>query len=355
MNYLFVNLGKHYGGAENYLISVINGCLDNSDKPFVIAKSGSPFEKKIFSILPDSHICSVNYSRKDLQIAKTFISKNHIQMINVNGINSGAFINLLRLDIPRITVVHSNAEIDRADKTWLVRKLFVCLENYNLKMSDSIIVVSESIKELLIKRGIGENKINVIHNGVKEIKYSEIIKQRNGRTKLCYIGRLEKVKGCEYLLKALGIIANENFICDIFGDGSLKSELELLSVDLGINKKVRFRGFNPNIREKLNEYDVIVLPSLSEAFPLTIPEAMNARVLLICSNVGGIPYIIQDSISGYLFEAKNYIQLAEKLEYTIQHYDERQLIVERAYELFLRNYTLDRMISKTFKLMENLV
>ena len=48
MNYLFVNLGKHYGGAENYLISVINGCLDNSDKPFVIVKSGSPFEKKYF-------------------------------------------------------------------------------------------------------------------------------------------------------------------------------------------------------------------------------------------------------------------------------------------------------------------
>lgn len=355
MNYLFINLGKHYGGAENYIISLIKGCSDNGNKPFVIVKSGSPFENKMFSILPNSQICSINYSRKDLIKAKMFISKNYIQIINVNGINSGAFINLLGLHIPRITVVHSNAEIDRADKVWLVRKLFVCLENYSLKKSNSIIAVSEAIKELLINRGIDENKIHVIHNGVKEIKYSKNTKECNRRLKLCFIGRLEKVKGCEYLLKALGLISKENYSCDIFGEGSLKTELIQLCAELGIDEKVHFNGFEPNIRENLNEYDVLALPSISEAFPLTIPEAMNARVLLICSNVGGIPYIIQDGISGYLFESQNYMQLAERIEYTIQHSEERQIIVERAYELFLRNYTLDRMICKTFKLMEELL
>ena len=118
------------------------------------------------------------------------------------------------------------------------------------------------------------------------------------------------------------------------------------------NTNVYFKGFSSDIRNIFPQYDVIVIPSLYEASPLIIPEAMNAKVLLVCSNVGGIPFIIKHKENGYLFEKGNVEQLAEILT-NIKNNPIKQIpIIENAYNDFLNNYTNDIMFKRTLKILE---
>lgn len=355
MKCAFINLGRHLGGAEYYLSVIIGRWLEDGNEAIVIVKRNSKFAKFIREKIPGLPVEEVDFTRADIVRIKKIFKGDSIGVIDINGINSGVFIKFTATKIPKVTTVHSNADMDRAEKPLLVRKIFVFMENYFLKKSQKIIVVSDSIKELLISRGIPDHQITVVNNGVKFINYPEIGTRPFSKEtlKICYVGRLEKVKGCEYLIRALGLLKSYRYQCDIYGDGSLREKLILMTSEEQIGDNVHFMGFSARIRELLPEYDVLVLPSLFEAFPLIVPEAMNAKTLLICSNVGGIPWIIKNGINGYLFEKGNAKELSDLLKMIYEHVSDQKILIENAYHDFINNYTEDVMIEKTFYILKN--
>lgn len=356
MKCAFVNLGRHNGGAEQYLQTIIKRWVDENNKAVVIVRRGSEFSKNIRKNMPELLAEEVEFDLKSVYKIRKLLKNSDVDIVHINGINSGVFINLVRVNIPTITTVHSNADLDRAERSRIVRGLFVRLENYCLKRSKRIIAVSEVINKLLISRGISEKNITVIDNGVKYIEYPPKL-WRNGdidTLKICYIGRLEKVKGCEYLIRSISLLDQRcDISCDIYGTGSLKNQLVELCKELRVDMKVNFMGYSSCIREYLPEYDVLVMPSLYEASPLTIPEAMNARTLLVCSDVGGITYMIKNGINGLLFECGNYRKLAEILKKIYFNEEDFNKILENAYRDFVNQYTEDVMIEKTFNILKN--
>ncbi len=351
MKCAFIDLGKQFGGAENYLIEIVTQWVNRGNDAVILVKKDSIFEQKLLNSHLKDKVFGVSFSIKDIKYIRNLFLQSDIDELNINGINSGVFVSFLRLNKKKITTVHSNADIDRINKPLFIRKMFVSTENKLLKKSHKIIVVSSAIKELLISRGIDKKKIVVIPNGIKTINYENKNYRENSNhiLKICYVGRLEKVKGCEYLIHALSKL-EDKYICDIYGEGSLAAELETLSKKNNTN--VYFKGFSSNIRNIFPQYDVIVIPSLYEASPLIIPEAMNAKVLLVCSNVGGIPFIIKHKENGYLFEKGNVKQLAEILTNIKNNPIEQIPIIENAYNDFLNNYTNDIMFKRTLKILE---
>lgn len=352
MKCAFIDLGKHFGGAENYLLVLIGRWVAAGNEAVVVTRKKSKFEQAIVDSKIKAEVYGVEFTYSNIKRTRKILLRKKVDIIDINGINSGLFTILMKLPIRRVTTVHSNADIDRAEKTRLIRKAFVELENYCLHQSDKVIVVSKAIEKLLLGRKIESNKICLIQNGVKEIMYAEKKLRKNAREplRICYVGRLEKVKGCEHLISALKGLKDVDYICDIYGDGSLVDTLKKLVAE--DDDKVHFRGFSSGVRKVLPQYDVLVLPSLYEAFPLIIPEAMNAKVLLVCSNVGGIPYIIEDQINGYLFERGNAEQLGIILTKIAKNPEPQIKIINQAYADFKRHYTEDAMIKKTFAVLE---
>ena len=114
---------------------------------------------------------------------------------------------------------------------------------------------------MLIGRGIDANKIELIYNGIEAYEYQERDKTDEDSVKICFVGRLVTVKGCECLIKALAKLKDRSFRCDIYGDGSLRKELENLAVELGIESRIEFKGFSDKIREHLDENNILVQPS----------------------------------------------------------------------------------------------
>ncbi|WP_430974585.1 glycosyltransferase family 4 protein [Sunxiuqinia rutila] len=135
-----------------------------------------------------------------------------------------------------------------------------------------------------------------------------------------YIGRIDKGKGIETLLKATELIESKNidFRVDIVGSGALEDRLKKELND-EIKTKIRFHGAKPqrDLRRFYNNFDIFVFPSerLNESLGLVGLESMACGTPVIGSSIGEIKNYIKDGYNGYLFNPKDYNMLAEKLLY----------------------------------------
>ncbi len=118
---------------------------------------------------------------------------------------------------------------------------------------------------------------------------------------------MEEHKGIKYLIESASLLLQSrndvSFL--IVGEGALKEELRKLCVVLKIEKNVIFAGERSNIPEILSLTDIFVLPSLREGLPLTILEAMACGKPVIATNVGGVPEVVKDGVSGILVSPKD--------------------------------------------------
>ncbi len=118
----------------------------------------------------------------------------------------------------------------------------------------------------------------------------------------------------------------------LLGGGPLKSELEQYVIDHHL-QNVAFVGQVPNteIYRYLDEADVMVSSSRFDNMPVSVLEGFKAGLLVIASNVGGVPYMIEDGQNGMLFESDNDRQMAEKMIVAIEHPDTTLQMIENAH------------------------
>ena len=134
---------------------------------------------------------------------------------------------------------------------------------------------------------------------------------------LLFVGRVEKVKGIEYLIKAMSLIINvfPEATLTIVGDGFNKQNLLNLTNSLQLDKHIKFVGWvnNKNLDEYYEKASIVVVPSTwPENFGVVALEAMITGRPVIASRIGGLPEFIDDGLNGYLIEPQNSEQIAEK-------------------------------------------
>lgn len=106
----------------------------------------------------------------------------------------------------------------------------------------------------------------------------------------------------------------------LVGDGSQHSSLVELEEEMHL-QNVTFTGRvdNSEIYHQLDNADIMLSAPRVDNMPVSLLEAMNAGLLVISSKVGGVPYMIEDGVTGLLFESDNSEQLAEKMLWAIAH------------------------------------
>lgn len=117
----------------------------------------------------------------------------------------------------------------------------------------------------------------------------------------------------------------------ILGDGPLRKQLE----DWVIKNKVRNVQFIGQVdRNEIVSYlvqsDIFVSAPHIDNMPVSVMEAMNSKVLVICSRVGGVPYMIRDREHGLLFEDDDDKQMAERIIWALEHREESLGMIENA-------------------------
>ena len=204
---------------------------------------------------------------------------------------------------------------------------------FTFPMADHIVAVSSTIKNVIVK--VSSNgylkKITVISMGINYEMFANGERREILRIplKIVFVGRLAEVKGVKYLIDAMAILRNKNidFELQIFGDGFLRKSLEEQVDKYGLSEFIIFNGFieHSALSTALKEFDIFIGPSITtslgeaEGFGLVFLEAMAAGLVVISTNVGGIPDIVIDKETGILIEEKNSNAIAGAVEMLMEN------------------------------------
>ncbi len=211
-----------------------------------------------------------------------------------------------------------------------------------LNLADKILVPSEYIFREVIKKGIAKNKINIIEQSMSNEKLLEI-KTNPQKGKILFVGQISIMKGIHYFAEACRILEKKKVFYEFLAVG--KSSLNMRNPLLKGPKYLGYLSFE----ELINIYsssDIFVLPSLSDAFPVSHLEAMAFGLPVILTNSCG--NIVEDGKSGYIINPKDSNKLADKIEEIVENRSLRKKFSENARKK-VKNYGVEQFYKKLDK------
>jgi glycosyltransferase involved in cell wall biosynthesis len=160
---------------------------------------------------------------------------------------------------------------------------------------------------------------------------------------LVTVGSLEIVKNHRFLLEVLAEAkrAGRPFTLDVFGEGPCRKDLFSLRRSLGLEELVRFRGFQPDVRDFLPGYRAYVHASYSESLPLAIIEAMAAGLPIVAGNTGGISELCDDGVEARFWPLDDPAKAAATLIDLLDSEPTRLKAANAASERFHRDFDAD--------------
>ncbi len=210
---------------------------------------------------------------------------------------------------PTIITVHG--VVTEESKTWrgtigaIKRMLYTSMERHVFKDAKTLVAITPYVEQKI--RQLSNKKIFVIPNGVQDLFFDIRNEEVPGR--LLFIGGLEPRKGLQNLLKAIHVVKEEvpGAALHIVGGIRKKWYYDSLKNDvstLGLRHHVKFSGSlsTDALKKEISECSVFVFPSLEESQGIVLLEAMAASKPVVATNIGGIPYVVDNGITGTLVE-----------------------------------------------------
>lgn len=334
MKVLHLISGGDSGGAKTHLFSLLDKL---KDKAYV--RVACLIDGVFFQELQEKDIDNVLFRQKnrfDLSVVNEIvkmINEEKFDVFHVHGARANFVAEFVmnKIDIPTVTTVHSDYLLDFDEP--IKKILFTNLNKRALKKIKYHIAVSDNFKDMLIERGFKPNNIHTVYNGMDfscvpdDITPKEEYAKKHGfeyDENITYVGiaaRFDIVKGVDVFIKAAGEVLKDhnNIEFLIAGDGAEKEKLLKLAQSTGFSEKIRFLGYESDIYGFWNIIDINCLTSLCESFPYSMLEGAALGKPMIASRVGGIPSLVVDDETGYLFESGEYEELAKKISFLAEN------------------------------------
>ncbi|MFH1786572.1 MAG: glycosyltransferase [archaeon] len=216
-----------------------------------------------------------------------------------------------------------------------------------LEWADEVIVVSEELKEQVMRLGI-DRRVNVIPNCVDTDLFKpadsracrKILRLPQKRKIVLFVGRLVPTKNLGTLIKAMAEV--DCAVLAVAGDGKMgamwKNEADSAGIDVVFGGDVK----HDDIPCWINSADVVVLPSLSEGLPTILAEAIACGKRIVASDVGGVGEVLTSEEMGYLVkDPMDHKEFARKINDVLDEkagYDYRKYLKRFSGESYLREY-----------------
>jgi glycosyltransferase involved in cell wall biosynthesis len=223
------------------------------------------------------------------------------------------------------------------------------LENRVLKSADSIVAISNELKEDLMLRGISEDKITIVPNGIErgssniESSRFESIQNKldelDGEITVGYIGSLRELEGVDMTVDAVSELFKKGhdvkFFCLTGSNG--QDELRQRSNNLGLKARSLITGPVPHLEVK-QYYDLIDIfvvsrpdyPVTRTVTPLKPFEAMAQSLPVVVTNLPALTEIVENSVTGIVTENNDLPSLVESIEKLIQDSELREILGKQA-------------------------
>jgi glycosyltransferase involved in cell wall biosynthesis len=183
------------------------------------------------------------------------------------------------------------------------KPLFWPLDRWAYSRYDEITAVSDGAAESLGRhlRRIGSpRRISVVRNGIPDSFFSETPERAtNGPLALLAVGRLDWRKNFGDAIRAISFI--ENASLTIVGDGPQRGELQQLTLELGLETRVRFTGVSSDVATLMRNHQLLLITSLHEGFSLVAAEAMATGLPVVGPAIPGLAQTVLDGKTGLLY------------------------------------------------------
>lgn len=310
----FINSTLSLGGAEKMAYEVIRG-LDKTGfhiKAYCLYRPGFIGRALMAEGIDFSHTLMRNkYDIAGIYRLFTLLRKERPDILYLEnsplvlfwGFICGRMLDILHI----VTVFHTMRK-----PVWWRRLKSDFVNRLILRRLDRIGVVSKVKLDSLIKEyRLDPARVELINNAVDIDRFKSSIDKNALREAIGFsedekiigmVGRLVTEKAYDVFLKSAKLIAehvpNSKFL--IIGEGEERANLERLTKDLGLEKRVIFLGERSDAADLISLFDVAVLSSRIESFPLVLLEYMAASRPIVATGAGGNPEIISDGYSGLI-------------------------------------------------------
>lgn len=191
---------------------------------------------------------------------------------------------------------------------------------------DLFIAVSAFVARKLAALGCDPARTVVMPMGIRAGLFTGLGVERgrsgDGAMRVVSVGRLVPWKGTRYAIEAVAALVGEgaDVEYDVVGDGEDRAALEGVAESLGVGERVRFHGAltAEGVRAALDRADVFVMPSVrtsdqEEAMPVAPMEAGAAGLPVVATDIGGLPEVVEDGVTGVLTPERDAVALASAL------------------------------------------
>lgn len=250
-----------------------------------------------------------------------------------------------RFDIPTVYEVRGLWELTRASREpgyELTRhyRERAAIEAKAANACDRVITITGALAEEMIDRGVPEDKITVVPNGVDTTRFTPLGRDEElgdrlgirGRTVVGYVGSILDYEGIDDLVDVAErlVATRDDVVFLIVGDGAKFAEISARVEDANLRDSVILTGRVPH--DEVAAYYSLIdicpfprkpLPVCEAVSPLKPFEALAMGKVILGSNVAAIAEIIDDGVTGLLFEKGNKDSLQERLEKLLDESDLR--------------------------------
>jgi glycosyltransferase involved in cell wall biosynthesis len=199
---------------------------------------------------------------------------------------------------------------------------------------------------LFVER-VPRHKVAIIANGIDPSRFPPR-RPRSLLRNVITVANLRPGKGHDVLIEAAAKVLHRfpDARFEIVGSGPLREPLARLAEARGVAHRLVFAGHQDDVAARLAGADLLVHPSLSEAFPNAVLEAMAAGLPIVASNVGGIPEIIETGRNGLLVPAAAPAPLADRICELFGNPEKAADLGTAARNDVCGKYSFDRMVAR---------
>ena len=361
--------GGDSGGAKTHVLSLLQNLNKTITAQLVCFRDG-PFAEEARAMGIPTMICGGNnipHLRRELA---AYIQQGGYQLIHCHGSRANMIGALLRgpTGLPVVSTVHSDYKLDYMGRPF-ARLTFGAINAWALRHLDYRIGVSDAMVDLLIDRGFPPDRFYAIYNG---IDFTPAPSQGDRLAYLRGLGadveensvvvgiaaRLNPVKDMSTLIRgfAEGHKSCPRLRLVIAGDGEERQKLEDLAKELGVEKEVTFAGWISGGMDRFySALDVNALTSLSETFPYALTEGTRFHLATVATAVGGIPYLIDQDVNGYLFTPGDWQTLGRYLAALGNGDALRREMGEKLYEKASAKFSIQSTVDTQLHIYEEII
>ncbi|MRJ01933.1 MAG: DUF3492 domain-containing protein [Epsilonproteobacteria bacterium] len=235
--------------------------------------------------------------------------------------------------------------------------LITMVSRLNYHFADVISPVCNYNKRWELRWGVDERKIKTIYNGIDILRFKKFQVARDERPTVVMVARFDPLKDIETFIRCAQIVSKTipNVLFKLYGpvaDEEYYRHCMALVDELQVQGNFSYEGPTTNPARAYNEGDVVMLTSISEAFPFAVIEAMACEKVVVSSDVGGTKEVLEGY--GFTVKPKDYEMFSHYVIALLQNPQKARELGRRARAVIVQGFKTEDMVANYQKLYKKL-